>query len=262
MDATRDACRITREQDGVARMTIGDARKANILNTPAMARLLAEFEVLARDRTLRALVLTGSGDRSFVGGADIREMAGLDQASAKLFIGRLRAVCEAVRAFPALVVARINGACLGGGLELAMACDLRVASTAAKFAMPEVRLGIPSVIHAALMPRLIGASRARWMMLTGATIDAQTALDWGLVNAVAPPDELDAAVAVMIAPILECGPQAIHAQKMLLREWEELPLSEAVAASIPVFARAFATGEPQRYMNDFLRAKQKSGRTP
>ena len=257
MEGIDDICRITRDENGVARMTIGDARKANILNTPVMERLLAGFEKLAQDRTLRVLVLTGSGDRSFIGGADVREMAALDQASATQFIGKLCAVCEAVRAFPAPAVARVNGWCLGGGLELAMACDLRVASTAAKFAMPEVRLGIPSVIHAALMPRLIGSARARWMILTGATIDAQTALDWGLVNAVAAPEALDAAVASAIAPILECGPQTIRAQKMLLREWEQLPLSEAIEASIPAFARAFATGEPQRYMGDFLRAREK-----
>jgi enoyl-CoA hydratase/carnithine racemase len=261
MDTMDGACSIMREADGVARMTIGDARKANILNTPLMERLLAEFDKLAQDRALRVLVLTGSGERTFIGGADVREMAALDQASARPFIARLRAVCDAVRAFPVPVLARINGACLGGGLELAMACDLRIASTTAKFAMPEVGLGIPSVIHAALMPRLIGTGRARWMMLTGATIDAQTALDWGLINAVAPPAELDEAVAGMIAPILACGPQAISAQKMLLRKWEELPLSAAVDASIPVFARAFTTGEPQRYMNDFLRAKEKVGRT-
>jgi enoyl-CoA hydratase/carnithine racemase len=155
------------------------------------------------------------------------------------------------------VVARINGWCLGGGLELAMACDLRVASTTARFAMPEVKLGIPSVIHAALMPRLIGAARARWLILTAATIDAQRALDWGLIDAVAPPAELDAAVASIMAPILECGREVISAQKALLREWEELPLSKAIEASIPVFARAFTTGEPQRHMGDFLRARQK-----
>ena len=257
MDTMDGACSITREQDGVARLTIEHARKANILNTAVMERLLAGFERLAQDRSLRVLVLTGSGERSFIGGADVREMAALDQASAPAFIGKLRDVCEAVRAFPAPVVARINGWCLGGGLELAMACDLRIASTTAKFAMPEVKLGIPSVIHAALMPRLIGMGRARWMILTGATIDAQCALDWGLVDAVAPPGELDAAVGRTIAPILQCGPQVMRAQKMLLREWEELPLSEAIEASIPVFARAFSTGEPQRYMNDFLRAREK-----
>jgi enoyl-CoA hydratase/carnithine racemase len=220
-----------------------------------MERLLAGLQSLAQDPALRVLVLTGAGDRSFVGGADVREMAALDPASAAPFIAKLRDLCEAVRAFPAPVVARINGACLGGGLELAMACDLRVATATATFAMPEVRLGIPSVIHAALMPRLIGWGRARHMILTGATIDAQTAVAWGLIDVVAPSAELDAAVARTIAPILDCGPQVMRAQKALLRQWEELSISQAIEASIEVFCRAYSTGEPQRYMGGFLQTR-------
>jgi len=256
METAEGTCSVTRDQHGVARLTIENARRANILSLPVMESLRAELAKLAQDRSLRVLVLTGGGERSFIGGADVREMAALDQATAPAFIGRLRDLCEAVRQLPAAVVARINGACLGGGLELAMACDLRVASTAAKFAMPEVRLGIPSVIHAALMPRLIGAGRARWMILTGAAIDAQRALDWGLVDAVAPPAGLDAAVADTIAPILKCGQEVISAQKVLMHEWEERPLSQAIDVSIPVFAQSFATGEPQRFMGDFLRARK------
>jgi enoyl-CoA hydratase len=256
METNDGSCAIARD-DGVVCITIEHARKANILNTALIERLQAEFARLAQDRTLRALVLTGSGERSFIGGVDVREMAALDQASAKPFIERLRDLCEAARTFPAPVVARINGWCLGGGLELAMACDLRIASADAKFAMPEVKLGIPSVIHAALMPRLIGTARARWMLLTAATIDAQRALDWGLIDALAAPAELDATVASALAPILQCGPQVIRAQKKLLREWEELPLSRAIEATIPVFAQSFATGEPQRHMGDFLRARRK-----
>lgn len=257
MSATENRCSVRRESDGVARMTIENDRKANILSIAVMESLLAELATLARDGALRAVVLTGRGERSFIGGADVREMAALDQASAPAFIERLSSLCEAVRTLPVPVIARINGACLGGGLELAMACDLRVAATTATFAMPEVRLGIPSVIHAALMPRLIGSARARFMILTAAAIDAPRALDWGLVDAVAGPAGLDAAVADVLAPILACGRAVIAAQKALLRRWEELPLSEAVAASIPVFAQSFATGEPQRFMGEFLRARKK-----
>jgi enoyl-CoA hydratase/carnithine racemase len=148
------------------------------------------------------------------------------------------------------VIARIQGVCLGAGLELAAACDLRVASTAATFAMPEVKLGIPSVIHAALLPRLIGA-RARRMVLTGVAVDAPTALAWGLVDAVAAPDELDAAVSAALAPILACGPEVIRTQKRLLRQWEQLPLDQAIEAGVSAFAQAYTTGEPQRFMRDF-----------
>jgi enoyl-CoA hydratase/carnithine racemase len=175
--------------------------------------------------------------------------------SGETFIGGLRDLCEAVRRAPVPVVARIQGWCLGGGLELAMACDLRVAAPTANFAMPEVKLGIPSVIHAALMPRLIGMARARWLILTGATIDAATALQWGLIDVVAGPAGLDAAVTDALAPILACGPAVIATQKALLRQWEELPLNEAIAATVPAFGRTFASGEPQRYMQAFLDAK-------
>src|SRR5438046_7155429 len=115
-----------------------------------------------------------------IGGADIKEMAKLDQASADAFITRLRDLCEAVRQFPAPVIARLPGWCLGGGLEVAAACDFRIAAHDAMFGMPEVKVGIPSVIHAALLPRLIGWGRARWLVMTAENIDAPTALAGGV----------------------------------------------------------------------------------
>jgi len=250
-------CDITEAGDGTVRLTLANAGKANILSTPVMDGLIAGLAQLALRDDIRLLVLTAGGERAFIAGADLAEMAELDPASARAFIGRLRDLCEAVRSFPVPVVARIAGWCLGGGLELAMACDLRIAARHAKFAMPEVKVGIPSVIHAALLPRLIGAGRARWMILSGETIDAETALHWGLVDHVAEMAQLDDAVATMIAPILACAPEAIRAQKVLFRQWEELPFSEAVAASIEVFGQAFASDEPGRRMRAFLDRKGK-----
>ncbi|MBN8940966.1 MAG: enoyl-CoA hydratase/isomerase family protein [Rhizobiales bacterium] len=256
MTMLNDHCAVERRGQGVVRLTISNAGKSNILGSPVIAALTAGLAELAGERDLRALILTGAGETSFIGGADIKEMAGLEPASAERFIMGLRDLCEAVRRFPAPVAARIGGWCLGGGLELAMACDMRIAAETAKFAMPEVKVGIPSVIHAALMPRLIGAGRARWLLLTGATIDARTALDWGLVDVIASPGDLDAAVDQALAPVLACGPEAIRAQKALLRQFEELPLSQAIAASVPVFGQAFATGEPQAHMQAFLARKR------
>lgn len=250
-------CDITEAGDGTVRLTLANAGKANILSTPVMDGLIAGLAQLALRDDIRLLVLTAGGERAFIAGADLAEMAELDPASARAFIGRLRDLCEAVRSFPVPVVARIAGWCLGGGLELAMACDLRIAARHANFAMPEVKVGIPSVIHAALLPRLIGAGRARWMILSGETIDAETALHWGLVDHVAEMAQLDDAVATMIAPILACAPEAIRAQKVLFRQWEELPFSEAVAASIEVFGQAFASDEPRRRMRAFLDRKGK-----
>ena len=108
------------------------------------------------------------------------------------------------------------GWCLGGGLEVAACCDFRIAAHDAKFGMPEVKVGIPSVIHAALLPRLIGWGRARWLIMTAENIDAPTALAWGLIDEVAPEGGLDAAVEHMVAALLECAPEALRAQKALL----------------------------------------------
>jgi enoyl-CoA hydratase/carnithine racemase len=122
--------------------------------------------------------------------------------------------------------------------------------------MPEVKVGIPSVIHAALLPRLIGWGRARWLIMTAATIDAPTALGWGLVDVVAPEDGLDAAVERTIAAILECAPEAMRSQKALLKQWEELPLKESVNLSVGVFGEAYLTSEPQRLMQGFIDRKR------
>jgi enoyl-CoA hydratase/carnithine racemase len=252
-----DHCMIEHAADGVSRLTITNAGKANVLSSPVIADLIDALQALATRAGLRVLVVTGAGERNFIGGADIAEMVALDQASAEAFIGRLAALCDAVRHFPVPVVARIQGPCLGGGLEFAMACDMRVAAPTARFAMPEVRVGIPSVIHAALLPRFVGLARAQWLILTGEAIDPATALNWGLVEVVSGEAGLDAAVAEAVAPLLACGPDAIAAQKALIREWQQRPLAEAVAISVPVFGRAFTTGEPQRAMQAFLDARSK-----
>jgi enoyl-CoA hydratase len=207
-------------------------------------------------RQIRVLVIAGQSERSMIGGADIKEMAKLDQASAEKFITGLRDLCEAVRAFPSPVIARMPGWCLGGGLEVAAACDFRIAARDAKFGMPEVRVGIPSVIHAALLPRLIGWGRARWLVMTGENIDAETALAWGLVDMVAPEGGLDAAVEKTVAMLLKCGPEALRSQKALLRQWEELPLTESVNLSIGAFGNSYLTDEPKRLMQGFIDRKR------
>jgi enoyl-CoA hydratase len=249
-------CGVDRDPRGVVRLTICNAGPLNILGTPVINAVREGLQALAAERQLRVLVIAGQSEKSMIGGADIKEMAGLDQASAETFITGLRDLCEAVRAFPAPVIARMPGWCLGGGLEVAAACDFRIAAHDAKFGMPEVKVGIPSVIHAALLPRLIGWGRARWLLMTAENIDAPTALAWGLVDRVAPPGGLDGAVEHTITALLECGPEALRAQKALLRQWEELPLTESVDLSIGVFGQSFLNGEPQRLMQGFINRKR------
>ena len=256
MDMLNHYCGIDRDPRGVVALTICNAGSLNILGSLAINGLREGLTQLAAEPQIRVLVLKGGSEKSLIGGADIKEMAGLDQASAETFITDLRDLCEAVRVFPAPVIARLPGWCLGGGLEVAAACDIRIAAHDAKFGMPEVRVGIPSVIHAALLPRLIGWGRARWLVMTAETIDAPTALAWGLVDAVAPEGGLDAAVERTVKALLECGPHALRAQKALLRQWEELPLKESVDLSIGVFGKSFLTDEPTRLMRAFIDRKR------
>lgn len=249
-------CGIYRDPRDVVRLTICNAGSLNILGTPAINGVREGLQTLAADREIRVLVIAGQSEKSLIGGADIKEMAKLDQASAEKFITGLRDLCEAARAFPAPVIARMPGWCLGGGLEFAAACDFRIAAHDAHFGMPEVRVGIPSVIHAALLPRLVGWGRARWLVMTAENIDAPTALAWGLIDVVAAEGGLDAAIEKTVKMLLECGPEALRAQKALLRQWEELPLKESVDLSIPVFGQSFLTGEPQRLMQGFIDRKR------
>lgn len=255
MDMINPHCGVERDARGIVQLTISNAGSLNILGTPVINAVRDGLMALAKDDSIRALVIRGQGEKSMIAGADIKEMATLDQPSAERFISGLRDLCEAVRAFPAPTIARMPGWCLGGGLEFAAACDFRVAAADAKFSMPEVRVGIPSVIHAALLPRLIGWSRARWLVMTADTIDAPTALAWGLVDVVASDSGLDDAVEGVVALLLECAPQAVRAQKDLLRQWEDLPLKESVDLSIGVFGRSYLTGEPQKLMQEFVQRK-------
>jgi len=248
--------RVDREA-GIAYVTIHNERKLNTLNSALMEELAAAIEGLARDERLRAVVLTGAGERAFIGGADVDEMVQLDPISARAFISRLHRCCHALRAAPFPVIARMMGYTLGAGLELAAACDLRVAAETAVFGMPEVKLGIPSVIEAALLPTLIGWGRTRRMLLLGETITAAEAGAWGLVEMVVPACDLDSAVKNWIASILQAGPRAVRLQKALIRRWEDLPLSEAVRAGIDAFATAWETDEPNRRMKDFLTRRER-----
>ena len=230
----------------LARLVIDNRAKLNTLNRALMGELIDSVARLAADPALRLVVVSGAGERAFVGGADIAEIAALDRDSAREFITLVHRCCDGLRRLAAPVIARIDGYALGAGLELAAACDLRIAGERALFGMPEVRIGIPSVVEAALLPQLIGHGRARRLLLTGETIGAAEAHAWGLVDEVAPAGQLDDAVERVAAAILAGGPQAIRLQKALIREWEELPTGAAVARGIDAFVAAYETDEPRR----------------
>jgi enoyl-CoA hydratase len=220
-------------EDSVARIFLNRPEKANALNS---AMLLALRDALASlDRgTLRVVVIAGRG-RNFCGGADAEELKALVPANAGAFVEKIHQVCAHIRGLPVPVVAKLHGAVIGAGLEIAAACDLRVAAEGTKFSMPEVRLGIPSVVEAALLPRLMGSGRAAWLVLTGEPIDARRALEWGLIEEVSPDPDL--AAQKLVKSLLAGSAAALGEQKRLLQLWEEAPLATTVAASIEAFRR-------------------------
>lgn len=221
-------------QGGIATLTILGAGSLNILSTPVMQDLVQAIGNLARNDEIRVLVIRGTGDKGFIGGADINEMAALTQESGELFISSLRVLCDSLRNFPVPVIARMPGWCLGGGLELALACDIRIASDTVRLGMPEVKVGIPSVIHAALMPRLIGNARANWLLLTGEIIDSTEAASWGLVSKVVPMATLDTEIERVATLMAGFGPTVVRQQKRLLREWEDQPLVTSICITVNV----------------------------
>jgi enoyl-CoA hydratase len=241
------------EREGsVARLTVERPEKLNALDLPTIAGLTEAATALQRNDALRAVVLTGAGERAFIGGADVVTLSGLDAHGARAFITALHDAITAVRAIPVPVIARVNGYCLGAGLEVAIACDLRVAAAHAQFGMPEVKVGMPSVIEAALLPRLIGWGKAAELVLLGESIDAAEALRVGLIEKMTSAAELDSAVDAWIESLLAAGPQAVRQQKALMRQWERLPLDAAIEAGIASFRASYAGDEPRRMLAQFL----------
>lgn len=256
----RIALRIdAREGGAVARLEVDNRTKLNTLDRALMRDFITQVNELGGREDLRALVVSGAGDEAFIGGASIPEMAVLDRDSAGGFITLVHETCDCLRQLPVPVIARIDGYALGAGLEVAASCDLRVASKRAKFGMPEVRVGLPSVVEAAIIPALIGFGRARELMMLGEIIDAEAALRWGLIERVVAPEALDGEVEKALASLFAAGPQAVRRQKALMRQWESLPLTQAVQAGIDAFARSFATDEPKRMMSDFLARRRDQG---
>ena len=246
---------LTLQRAGAAVWCTLDRPPLNLFEPTLIAAVRDAFTELAADRTTRVAVIVGTG-RAFTAGMDVRVLRDLDVGRARELITELHDAIAAVHRAPFPVIAAVNGACLGAGFELALACDLRVAASGASFGLPEVRVGVPSVIQAALLPPMIGPGRAAEMLLTGAAITAAQALDWGLVNRVVADDRLRAAAEELVAAVLASGPEAIRLQKELIVRWRETDLATAVRYGINAFAAAYATAEPREGMNAYLEKRR------
>ncbi|WP_428489732.1 enoyl-CoA hydratase [Rhodopila sp.] len=238
---------VSRTKGGaVATVAINNPARLNCLGHAQITGFIDAVAGLADDPDLRVLIVTGQGEHAFAGGANLLELGELNPSRARDFLTLVHGMCKALRDLPVPVIARVNGFCLGAGLELMAACDMHIASDNAMFGMPEVKIGLPSVVEAALLPNLIGWGRTRLLLFTGDNIDAATALSWGLVEKVVPTADLDAALGRWVESILESGPKAIRLQKELIREWEAMPVSDGIEAGIRCIGRAYQSDEPTR----------------
>jgi len=242
------------QRDSVAWVTL-DRPPLNLMTPEMIAALKDAFDELRRDHRVRIAVISGVG-RVMTGGMQIEALRDLTPLLAKAFITALHEAIRAVHEAPFPTVCMMNGHCLGAGFELAMACDLRTASSEARMGLPEIRVGIPSVIEAALLPALIGPGRAAELLLTGASIAASQALEWGVINRVAPPDRLESETLELINPIRESAPTAVRLQKELIVHWRNADQRSGIAYGVNALAQAYATGEPREAMEAFLEKRK------
>jgi enoyl-CoA hydratase/carnithine racemase len=237
---------------GIARIEI-DHPPVNALNHEVIQGLADAFAVIARTSAARVAIVRGAGDRAFVAGADIREFpleASASEARAAL---RLTSLLSDIAASPIPVIARIHGHCLGGGLELAMACDLRIASVDASLGQPEVKLGlIPGAGGTQRLPRLIGRSRAFLLNVTGEPISGREACKWGLVDRAVPLEELDAVVEKLAAVIASQSPTAVRALTELHATTEESSLAAGLLSEAAAFVRCLVSADAREGVTAFL----------
>ena len=248
---------LMQKEGAVATVTI-NRPELNVLTPELIQQLTDVIRQVNEDEDVRIVILTAAGDRAFVGGVDVHVFTGLDADEAARFITSLHKCFLALRESEKIVIAAINGHALGAGLEMVASCDLRVSSDRACFGMPEVKVGLPSVIEAAYLPRLIGLGRAAEMVYVGEMIDAHEAQRIGLVNRVVPHDQLRDATLALAEKLLQNGPTALGLQKQLVALWTRLPFDAAVEAGIRAFHACFETSEPREGALAFLEKRKPS----
>ena len=242
--------------DRIAVVTIEHEETLNALNSEVLDELECAFFALANDDLVDVVVLTGAG-RAFVAGADIGEMAGLNAVEGKAFGEKGQRVFDLIESMPKVVIAAVNGFALGGGTELAMACDIRIASEKALFGQPEVRLGVtPGFGGTQRLPRLVGRGNAKMMILTGENIDADEAYRIGLVQKVVPHDELMATAMALAGKIASKGQIAARLAKEAIDRGMDVDLRAGLAIEAGAFGLCFSTEDQKEGMRAFLEKRK------
>ncbi len=243
-------------RDRVAVITINRPEKRNALNIQTRAEGAAILDELRADDSVRVVIITGAGDKAFIAGADIAEFADRTAISQREIMLE-RGLFNAVETFPKPIIAMVNGYCLGGGCEVALACDIRVASETASFGQPEINLGIiPGGGGTQRLPRLVGEGKAMEMILTGEIIDAQTAFNLGLVNHVVPADQLEIKTMEIANRIAEKSPIALRLAKEAIKLASRSNLDEGLRREVDLFALCFSSADKDEGVTAFLEKRK------
>jgi len=243
-------------QQRTAIITLNRPDALNALNSGTFDELSDALGKLDGDESVSAIVITGEG-KAFVAGADIAELKSMDAFQARAFSLKGQRVFDQIESLSKPVIAAVNGFCLGGGCELAMACDIRVASEKAKFGQPEVNLGTtPGFAGTQRLPRLVGEGRAKELLMTGEIIDARTAHQIGLANRVVPAEELMNAVMELAGQIEAKGPVAVSLVKSVVHKGLQVDLASGSAMENDAFGLCFASGQAPEGMAAFLEKRK------
>jgi enoyl-CoA hydratase len=247
---------LVERRDRVAIITINRPEKRNALNIQTRAEGAAILDELRDDDSIRVVIFTGAGDKAFIAGADIAEFAGRTALQQRAIMLE-RGLFNAIDTFPKPVIAMVNGYCLGGGCELALACDIRIASETASFGQPEINLGIiPGGGGTQRLPRLVGEGKAMEMVLTGEIISAQEAFRCGLVNHVVPADHLEAKTMEVANRIAEKSPIALRLAKEAVKLASRSNLDEGLRREVDVFALCFSSEDKDEGVKAFLEKRK------
>ena len=247
---------LVERRERIAIITINRPEKRNALNIQTRAEGAAALDELRDDDSVRVVIFTGAGDKAFVAGADIGEFAGRT-ALAQRAIMLERGLFNAVDSFPKPVIAMVNGYCLGGGCELALACDIRIASDTASFGQPEINLGIiPGGGGTQRLTRLVGEGKAMEMILTGEIVSAQEAFRFGMVNQVVPPAQLEAKTMEVANRIAEKSPIALRLAKEAVKAASRSNLDEGLRREVDLFALCFSSADKDEGVSAFLEKRK------
>ena len=247
---------LVERRDRVAIITINRPEKRNALNIQTRAEGAAALDELRADDSIRVVVFTGAGDKAFIAGADIAEFANRTALTQRQVMME-RSLFNAIDSFPKPIIAMINGYCLGGGCEIALACDIRIASDRASFGQPEINLGIiPGGGGTQRLTKLVGEGKAMEMILSGAIVDAQSALSMGLVNHVVAADQLETRTMEIANRIAEKSPIALRLAKEAVKLASRSNLDEGLRREIDLFALCFSSEDKDEGVKAFLEKRQ------